>query len=162
MKTKLNAILSVGLLVFLIPATLGFALIHHNCQGCECHEKETAFLIIPNPNHHNHFTCSCAAHDNTNNACHSSAEATCSCMHTNGEHHPDCDVDLKKFEVPFTFSLFSKWIPEPTIINIALIPASFVYNEISEYPLFTNSGNLSPPVALSGAERLILHSVYRL
>lgn len=162
MKAKLNAILSLGVLVFLIPATLGFALIRHNCQNCECHEKETAFLIIPNANYHNHYTCSCSSNADANTSCHLAAEATCSCLHKDSDHQTDCNVDLKKFEIPYTFPLFSKWIPEPAIINIALIPASFVYTSIIECTHFTCNGDQLPPIALSGTERLVLHSFYRL
>ncbi len=145
MQSKINAILSILVLVFFIPATLGFALINHHCTGCQSHDKETTLLV------------SAHTHDDDSCFCTESSATEASEKHTH-----DCVVELKKLEEPFTPVTFNNWLPTPLeIASAALFLAS---DQILPESFSAGTTHLlfDPPRILTGYERLIMNEVFRL
>lgn len=162
MQSKVNVILSVLLLVFFIPATLGFALINHHCTGCQSHDQETVFLVTA----HTHDDTSCFCTE----ASASEASHDCDDQHAddcNGEYAPvkhthDCVVELKKLDEPFTPVSPDKWLPTPFQFTFAYL--FFTLDQIPAEAYTKQSSPLafSPPRIQSGYERLIMNEVFRL
>lgn len=161
MQSKVNVILSVLVLVFFIPATLGFALINHHCTGCQSHDKETVFLLTA----HTHDDASCFCTETaTEEASHDceQQEGSCHGDHSPEKHSHDCVVELKKLEEPFTAASFDNWLPIPLEISVAAL--FFADNQSSAESYSANTAPLlfSPPIQLTGYERLIKNGVFRL
>jgi hypothetical protein len=161
MKSKVNTLLSILVLVFFIPATLGFTLINHHCNGCQSNDKETVILMAVH--HHDDASCFCTGS--------SDSEEKHSCEHHTGDSHGedapvkhthDCVVQLKKLETPFTPVSFDDWLPLP--LEITFATRYFVQDQIppESFSVHTAFLTFSPPRIQTGYERLIMNEVFRL
>lgn len=161
MQRKVNALWSIIMLVFFLPAILGFTLIDHHCTGCQSHDKETTFLLSA----HTHDDASCFCTEaSTEEASHDcdQQEGSCHCEHSPEKHSHDCEVELKKLEAPFTPATFDNWLPTPIENSFATL--FFSDNQVPPESYSANSAPLllSPPRLLTGYERLIRNEVFRL
>lgn len=153
--------MSILVLVFFIPATLGFALINHHCTGCQSYNMEATFLLTTHD--HDDASCFCTESSATEEShdCDQQEDA-CHDENTPLQHAHDCDVELKKIEEPFTPASFDKWLPRP--LDIAFAALFFVNNQIpaESFTEITSQRAFSPPRILTGSERLIMNEVFRL
>lgn len=161
MQSKTNVIISVLVLVFFIPASLGFALINHHCSGCQSHNQEAAFLLTAHV--HDDAGCSCTESKTEAASCDCEQQAgSCHDDQSPVKHTHDCVVELKKLEEPFTPATFDNCLPAPLEISFAAL--FFADNRMPPESFSANSAPLliSPPTILTGYERLILNEVFRL
>lgn len=116
----LRKISSLLLLLVFIPATLGFALIHHHCGTCNSRATETAFLFIDQNHRHESDACFCDSQQSAP-SCPSQEQAECSCDSEVPEHEYDCELQLKKLESPFPPPSYKDGLPLPTELDFSLI-----------------------------------------
>jgi hypothetical protein len=147
MQINRNSILSIIILLFFLPATVGFALFRHSCDECHAFDKEASFVFFSH-NEDSH-DCFCPKND----AYHGEESPD--------EHDHNCLMDLKKLEQPFTLSCFKDAVPSPIILDCCINSTfSFLtaFCSIKEY-----YPDISTDLfALSGQDRLISNSVFRL
>ena len=152
---------SLLLLLVFIPATLGFALIHHHCGTCNSRATETAFLLIDHDHQHEAGSCFCDNHQSSSD-CRTQEQADCTCESETPEHEHDCDLQIKKIESPFPPPSDEEGLPMPTELDFSLI---FLAQQLlwpeqqNTYHLETAHKSPPPP---GGFELLQKIAVYRL
>jgi len=162
MKARLNSILSILMLVFFIPASLGFTLIKHHCITCHVNYVETSFLL--SAHNHNGDDCLCkkdyseqeCTYGNPQNDKDLNKQSTVN-------HKHSCDTELKKLELPFTVPSLDNNLPLPLLNKIfaAILITTHNFEVKSSVKYYTKKTS-SPTLVLSGYDLLILKEVFRL
>src|SRR5690554_4051412 len=116
----LRKISSLLLLLVFIPATLGFALIHHHCGTCNSRATETAFLFIDQNHWHESDACFCDSQQSAP-SCPSQEQAEGSCDSEAPEHEHDCELQLKKLESSFRRPSDEEGLPMPTELEFSIV-----------------------------------------
>lgn len=113
MKAIINHIIAYILLGCFIPASIGFAFIHHHCSICNKEITKTTLSIVQHK--HDYEVCSC---DIKNSDCENKDHQSCCCDQNNTEkkHKDTCKVNFKKLDVPATEDSSLSSIPQPSEI----------------------------------------------
>lgn len=142
MRLNTRSILSLLVLLTFLPATIGYAFFRHSCSICHYSKVETALAVVM----------------------HSEDDHECYCVEDceSEDHEHECDMYLKKLELPFTSEDDDIKLITPVVHDDSLVAATLCTSgDFCTCNDITIRETL-PSVPISGQSLLVQNCVFRL